>query len=181
MYVYIYTVRCSEAMKADMTKEMKMCFIFLLLFEIFFLLFFLLRHCPDLAVCEIFESLFFLSVFLFWPVSLPFFSHSSVKHVVRFVPFAFPWHRTNVKYREKINQWRRTFKPTTHTTFAPTHTHKHTHTHTHAILPVSLYAKVGWIKIQRWTLQHWQWKLQFLQPGLSWLTGDISSPLSPTY
>lgn len=119
---------CREEMKADSDKE-RWKKVFLSSCFLRFLLFFLLRLFLDLAVCEIHLSLcFFFSVFLFWPLSLPFPSHSSVKHAVRFVPFAFPWHRTKVKYREKINQWGRTFKPTTHTrTFTPTCAHARTH------------------------------------------------------
>lgn len=71
---------------------------------------------------------------------------------------------------KKTQKPKMTSKSSRQATFMPTHTRTHVSSFT-----ALLYWKVECIKIQRWTLHHQQWKLQFLQPGLSWLPGDISS------
>lgn len=120
---------------------MKRCLFFLLLFEIFFFFHFISFYFFTLSSetlswpCSVWDlgELIFLSLY-FCSDPPPPLLFPLLKHAVRFVPFAFPWHRTKVKYREKINQRRRTFKPTAHT-FKPTLSCSLTLTHidTHTI------------------------------------------------
>lgn len=170
---------CSEGIKVD--KVVVFCHLLfeIVLFLSFFYSLFVCLHCPGHSVCEIYENLFFSPCISALTLLPPLLYHSSVKHAVRFMPFALLG--IEQKYREKT-LWRTCEEDFQIHCTNNIYTNTHIHTCTHMLsFSVSLFTKVGWIKIQRWTLQHQQWKLQFLQPGLSWLTGDISSPLSPTY
>lgn len=114
---------CSEGIKVD--KVVVFCH---LLFEIVFSYsLFVCLHCPGHSVCEIYENLFFSPCISALTLLPPLLYHSSVKHAVRFMPFALLG--IEQKYREKT-LWRTCEEDfqihCTNNIYTNTHTHART-------------------------------------------------------